>query len=235
MNLIKKYLCEILLGVIIILISGLYVIQTYYYFANESSEQIVTFQEEVIDEESVEEVPQISNKMYVDLKGAVKKPGVYEITNNTIINDVINMAGGFNTNAYTKNINLSKKLVNETVIYVYTKYEYSLLNAPEEEEEKCVCPQVDISTCISSGSSVIESNKESNSNQESQSEVKTLINVNTATKEELMTLNGIGEAKAQSIIEYRTSNGNFNSIEDIKKVSGISDNLYEKIKEDITI
>ena len=61
------------------------------------------------------------------------------------------------------------------------------------------------------------------------------ININTATQEELETLTGIGEATAQSIIEYREENGKFASIEDLKNVSGIGDSKYEKIKEDICV
>ena len=62
-----------------------------------------------------------------------------------------------------------------------------------------------------------------------------LININTASLEQLMTLSGIGESKARSIISYRKENGNFNEIEDITKVSGIGQALYEKIKDYITV
>jgi len=237
MNWLKKYLSEILLGIVIILIGGLYAIEFYFYFYQSNQEEIL-FEEEIKNEEvSVAPV----KKMFVDIKGAVKTPGVYEITDETLINDVIILAGGFNSNAYTHNINLSKKLANETVIYVYTKYEYSLLNTPKEKEE-CICPEVDISSCINSGSSIIETednnkdvSNENDASLENDEIAKVLININSATKEQLLTLNGIGDAKAQSIIEYRTTNGNFQTIEDIKKVSGISDSIYEKIKDDITV
>ena len=61
------------------------------------------------------------------------------------------------------------------------------------------------------------------------------VNINTSTIEELKTLTGIGEAKANAIIEYRNKNGNFKNIEDIKNVSGISESVFVKIKENITI
>ena len=61
------------------------------------------------------------------------------------------------------------------------------------------------------------------------------ININTATSEELQSLSGIGESKAKAIIEYRNTNGPFNSIEEIINVSGISENLFAKIKENITV
>ncbi|MBE3610616.1 helix-hairpin-helix domain-containing protein [Campylobacter californiensis] len=61
-----------------------------------------------------------------------------------------------------------------------------------------------------------------------------VINLNTATKDELMSLNGIGESKAEAIIEYRKAN-KFNSIEDIKNISGIGDKTYENLKDDISV
>ena len=61
------------------------------------------------------------------------------------------------------------------------------------------------------------------------------VNVNTATKEELMTLNGIGEVKAQAIIDYRTKNGPFKTLEDLEKVSGIGEGTIGKIKKDVTL
>ena len=62
-----------------------------------------------------------------------------------------------------------------------------------------------------------------------------LININTATKEQLMTLKGIGESRAEDIIAYRESNQGFKSIEDIMNVSGIKDALFNKIKDNITV
>src|SRR5207247_9368378 len=61
------------------------------------------------------------------------------------------------------------------------------------------------------------------------------ININTATKEQLEALNGIGPVKAQAIIDYRTKNGNFKSVDDLKKVSGIGDATLEKIRKDVTL
>ena len=62
-----------------------------------------------------------------------------------------------------------------------------------------------------------------------------LVNLNTASKEELMTLSGIGESKAESIIKYRETNGAFGKIEDIKNITGIKDGVFEKIKDSITV
>jgi competence protein ComEA len=61
------------------------------------------------------------------------------------------------------------------------------------------------------------------------------VNLNTAGKEELMTLRGVGDAKADDIIRYRESHGGFQKIEDIMKISGIKEAAFQKIKDDITV
>ena len=152
--------------------------------------------------------------------------------------DVINMAGGLKNNAYTKNINLSKTVSKEMIVYVFTNYEYSLLNTKEETTE-CNCPKQDISVCTDKGTSIITSDEdkpEEHFNSNSKSETKNnKVNINTSTKEVLTSLSGIGDAKAQNIIDYRKENGLFKSIEDLKNVTGISEKLFEQIKEFITI
>lgn len=191
-----------------------------------------------------------TNDFYVEIKGAVKKSGVYLVNENSIINDVINMASGFNKNAYTKNINLSKKVSKELVIYVYTESEYKKLSEKEVVvvKDECICPSYEISDCINNGNSlIIPDAKEENDNdalinpnngkeENKESEIKNngLININTASLEELMTLNGIGESKAKSIIDYREKT-KFNTIDEIKNVSGIGEAAFEKIKDNITV
>lgn len=61
------------------------------------------------------------------------------------------------------------------------------------------------------------------------------VNINSASADELATLNGIGKAKAEAIVAYRSTNGNFASIEDLAKVKGIGNKIIEKIKEEITV
>ena len=175
-------------------------------------------------------------KYYVEIKGAVKNPGVYEVNSNNIINDIVKLSGGFTKKAYTKNINLSRKVSNELVIYVYTESEYKKTSV-KEIQPVCECSTYDISNCLDNAvSEIVSSDKDTsfNENTENNNNSK-LININNATKEELLTISGIGESKALSIIEYRNTNGNFKSIEDIKNVSGIGDALFEKIKNNITI
>jgi len=174
-------------------------------------------------------------KFYVEIKGAVKNPGVYEVDSTNIINDIVKLSGGFTKKAYTKNINLSRKVSNELVIYVYTETEYK--KATEKEAQPiCECATYDISNCVNNVvSEIVSSDKDTSFENDIKQENNKLININSASKEELMTVSGIGESKADNIIEYRTANGSFKSIEEIKNVNGIGDSLYEKIKDSITI
>ena len=166
------------------------------------------------------------NTVYVDIKGAVKSPGVYEVSSNSRIIDVIEKAGDLKKNADTSIINLSKKVKDEMYIIIYTKdevssYKEKMISSSqiaEEVEEKIICPDTDNDACI----------KKSSSN------VSSKVNINTASKTELTKLSGIGEGKAKKIIEYREKN-KFEKIEDIKNVSGIGNSLYEKIKDYIEI
>ena len=184
-----------------------------------------------------------TEEIFVEVKGAVKNPGVYNVKSNCIINDIINLADGFTKNAYTKNINLSKKVSNELVIYVYTESEYKKLKKKTDtKKEVIVQPECYTSThiidnCTGNGSSeIIVSDNDTifdNNVEENNTEESNKVNINTAGVTELITLSGIGESRANDIIEYRTQNGNFKSIEDIKNVSGIGDSLFEKIKENI--
>ena len=170
----------------------------------------------------------------VDIKGAVNKPGVYEVEEDTIINELIEMAGGLTEEADTSIINLAKKLANEDLIIIYTKEEVNNSNIVDtvvkEVMGECICPNIQNDGCINNEIDDTISNYE----KEDEEERKDLVNINTASKEQLMELNGIGESKADAIIEYRQNN-KFKNIEDITNVSGIGQALYEKIKDSIRV
>ena len=91
-------------------------------------------------------------------------------------------------------------------------------------EKECICPNIENDGCLNNEITDNITNKEESS----------LVNINTASIEELQTLSGIGESKAKKIIEYREKNGKFKNIEDIKNVEGIGESLYETIKIHIT-
>ena len=170
----------------------------------------------------------ITEKIYVEVKGAVSNPGVYEVSNNNIIDDVVKLAGGLNENAYTDNINFSKKLTDELVIYVYTKEEYK--KHASNDENECNTNSYDITDCTKSTVSIITSSSKNASVNNTD-----LININTASVNDFINLPGIGESKANNIIAYRNENGFFKSIEDLKNVSGIGDATFEQLKTYITV
>ena len=110
------------------------------------------------------------------------------------------------------------------VIYIYSKDELKKLTTPIITNTTCTTNVIEVNNCVTSTTTTSKvSSTES-----------TLVNINTATKEQLMTLSGIGESKAIAILDYR-KNTKFNSIEDIKNVSGIGDSMYAKIKDYITV
>lgn len=165
-----------------------------------------------------------SDTVFVDIKGAVNNPGVYELDKGSRVIDVITAAGDLREDADTSIINLSKELKDGMFVIVYTKEEINTYKDKiipsktivKEIENKIICPDTSNDACIS------DNDKQTG-----------LININTASIEELTTLPGIGESKAKKIIEYREETP-FETIEDIKNVSGIGDSAFDKIKNNIT-
>lgn len=181
---------------------------------------------EIIKEEKVEkkEKKVNENKVKIDIKGQIQNPGVYELTNENNVMDAINQAGGLTELSDTSNINLSKKLIDEMVIIIYSKEEIQNM----QEKEKITCPPCN-DACVKEEDEKgkIEINEEA--------ETDEIININEASKEELQKLKGIGESKANAIIEYREKEGKFETIEDIKNVPGIGESAFEKIKNNIRV
>jgi len=160
------------------------------------------------------------SQITVDIEGAVKNPGVYNLADGSIIEDVIQAAGGF-----------SSKVDKEKVA--------SELNRAEilSDGQKILIPAKGATTTNSAANATSQT-KSSSQNASSPSTTTTKsgkININTATAEELDSLSGIGPAYAQRIIEYRQSHGGFKSIEEITEIKGIGPKTFEKIKNEITI
>lgn len=139
--------------------------------------------------------------IFVDIKGAVKNPGVYQMKVGDRVKDALDAAGGLTEEADSQKVNLAKRLEDQMVIVVP--------KVGEEAEE------------ISAGVTSKEEAKEGK------------VNINTATVEELKTLKGVGEKKAEAIIEYRKKNGSFKTKEDLMKVRGIGKKLFESFEERI--
>ncbi len=177
----------------------------------------------------MEKEDQVIEKFIVDIKGEVNSPGTYEVTSDNRIIDVIKLAKGLTKNADTSVNNLSKYIADEMVINIYSKEEVKNFVAVKDKEQEVIkaCNDKSVSSnngCICNETYKKETEKNSN-----------LVSINIASEEELISLPGIGSSKALAIIEYRKNNGLFTTIEDIKKVTGIGDLLYDQIKNYITI
>lgn len=192
-----------------------------------NKEDIIVKKEEKKEDNKIKQLKFIK----FDIKGAVNQPGVYEIEEDKVIIDAINMAGGITSNATTDNINLSKKLENEMVIIVYTKKELNqeLKSISQEYQTK----DSNITSCLDKKQSVVTNTKTEGNEINTSSNNK--ISINTASKEELMNLTGIGEAKADNIINYRIEHGNFKDINELKNVNGIGESIFSKIKDNIVL
>ena len=139
-------------------------------------------------------------KIFVDVKGAVKHPGVFETTKDKRVKDLIEEAGGLLDDADTSTLNLSQKVKDQMVIYI--------LKHGEKPKK------------------ISDSSSSSNTD---------VININTANKEQLMKISGVGKTKAEAIIAHREKNGDFKKKEDITKVRGIGKSTFEKIKDKIEV
>lgn len=177
-------------------------------YKNENSIEVTT-KSEVASSNQEKSVANTKNKnIFVEIKGEVVKPDVYEISEGSIIRDLINKAGGLTSEADIDKINRADKLKANQLIIIPNKNDSS-----------------NVGSNLGTGDI-------SNSVQATESDV---ININTATLEELQKINGVGEVKAKSIMEYREKNGGFNSIEEIKNIDGIGEKTFEKMKDKIGV
>ena len=176
------------------------------------------------------EEQKVQEYILVDIKGEVQTPGVYKLPVNSRVIDAIEASGGLTKKAVTKYINLSKVLKDEDVIIINNISELKKIEDKKNIEEI----KINNKSNISVKESDVITNDKSDIVKESDSNKNTIVNINTCTLEELLSINGIGESKAKSIMEYRENVGLFTSKEDIMKVSGIGNSLYDKIKDYIT-
>lgn len=142
----------------------------------------------------------------VDVKGAVKKPGVYQLKSSSRVHDALLKAGGMTDEADLKSINQAQKLVDEAVVYV-----------------------------AKVGENVVDVTTNTNASSATSQAKSGLVNLNTATEADFQTISGIGQKRAQDIIAYREANGKFKSVDDLKNVTGIGAKTLEKLKEYVTV
>lgn len=153
-----------------------------------------------------------SKIVYVDVKGAVNSPGVYQVKMGMRSIDAIKLAGGFSSSADKQHINLAQKLTDQQIIYV-----------PIKGEVKSSLTQF---SNLNSGTN--KSNSEGGESTDATDSSK--VNLNTANAEKLMELNGIGEKKASQIISYRKSHGKFRTVDELKEVPGFGEKTLANLK-----
>ena len=208
---------KIVLFIIIIITLGI----AYYTYTIKINDQFnIEEQNLEVEENKIKESNKIeeeTTKIVVHVSGAVRNEGIVELKEKSRIADAIEMVGGVTEDAYMKDVNLATILEDGMKIYIPTKEE---VEKQRENTNDSVSKDTNLDIYNNSSNTRKKNNK---------------VNINTATKEELDTLPGIGESTANKIISYREEKGNFKSIEEIKEVSGIGDSKYEQIKNLIEI
>ncbi|MDQ7864096.1 helix-hairpin-helix domain-containing protein [Peribacillus frigoritolerans] len=161
-------------------------------------------------EQSVNESDAEPEIIKVDVKGAVKSPGIFTAKAGDRVIDLISSAGSFTEKADTDKVNFAQIIEDQMVIYV-----------PEiGEEDKGNLENIQVGT---SGDAVTKGPSGG------------LVNLNTATQEDLQTLTGIGPSKANAILEYRETVGKFKEVDELKQVTGIGDKTFERLRDSISV
>ncbi|ORO43721.1 helix-hairpin-helix domain-containing protein [Streptococcus oralis] len=160
-------------------------------------------EKEVKKEEKEESTEQ--DLITVDVKGAVKTPGIYDLPVGSRVHDAVQKAGGLTEEADSKSLNLAQKVSDEALVYVPTKGEEA---ASQQQAASGTTPST---------------SKEKK------------VNLNKASLEELKQVKGLGGKRAQDIIDHREANGKFKSVDELKKVSGIGAKTIEKLKDYVTV
>lgn len=218
---IKQFLLsfkEKKLGILLAIVSLVLIICLTFFFKIKEDDKKVTLPSQMNltenlsttaqnDREEEKTNPEMETIM-VDIKGAVVKEGVYQLQRNSRVTDAIQIAGGLRDDADPNAINLAQKLSDEAILYVARKGE---------------------------NKSIIDSQGQQSSSIEQGGQREQKVNINKATIEDLRKIPGIGEKRAQEILDARDSKGGFKSIDDLLTISGIGQKTLEKIKNDIII
>ena len=164
--------------------------------------------------------------IYVQILGAVKYPGVYELPEGSRVFQVIEKAGGVTEDADCGILNQAQKVGDGQMIRILTREEAAAQKAAQEAAGQAVLPQ----EIVGQEQNNVQSGTASGASLEDDR-----VDLNTATKEQLMTLPGIGESKAQSIIAWRQDHGSFQKIEDLMEIEGIKEGVFSKIKDSVKV
>ncbi|WP_144557084.1 helix-hairpin-helix domain-containing protein [Bacillus pumilus] len=202
---LKKYSLYIGAGLMVTIIILFFLFAGNNESVREPSVLKVDQNKQVTLEDKQEKTDNDSSSIFVEVKGAVKKPGVYTFQSDARVEEAIRKAGGFTSKADTIEINQAAKLEDSMMIYVRKQGE------AERQTQ-------------TAGASATSDNEKSQS-----------VNVNQADATELQTINGIGPAKAEAIITYREEHGEFQQIEDLRNISGFGEKTIERLKNELTV
>ena len=179
--------------------------------------------------------------LYIHVCGEVAAPGVYELPAGSRMYEAVEKAGGMTSEAAQEYVNLAQALEDGQQLWIPSREEIRKY----QETGKDISGHLgaggtagngSVAGLQKAGSSAGTSRTAAGAAGEGDSSVSgALVNLNTASKEELMTLNGIGAARAEAILSYRDQKGGFRAIEDIMKVPGIKNAAFQKIKDKITV
>ncbi len=169
------------------------------------------------------------DKMYVHVCGAVTAPGVYELPQGSRMYEAVEEAGGMTADAADEYVNLAQVVEDGQQIWIpsieeikkYLENGTDISKISTIQKNRISAGVANTAVGVNSGEANVASGK--------------MINLNTASRDELMTLSGIGASRADAILAYREEKGNFQKIEDIMKVPGIKNSAFQKIKDNITV
>ena len=214
MNLKTKIIIAV--GAIIIAIT----VGIYFYKTTKDNSEFEITEDNLVANTAVEnstETVEENNTIVVHITGEVNYPGVVVLKEGARVVDAIEAGGGETDEADLSSLNLAYMLSDGEKIYVPNKEETN----QENKEREYITSAKDDSEQSGNGAKSTSKNSK--------------VNINTAKQEELTQITGIGESTAKKIIEYRTQNGKFKSIEDIKNIPGIGDSKFNAMKEEITV
>ena len=256
----KEFIIGFVLLICLVSIAG----GSYYVYAKENDEvkyladnlEVIETKEELIKEEEItqeeKEKVEETKKIRVDIKGQVVSPGVYEVTSEDRVIDVISKAGGLLDTADTSVNNLSRRVWDEMVIIIYSKEEVESFTSTKEVEQEEILESEEIKDIILNDATLKEEDIVTNQDNyntvqkeevnkpnenistQKKEELTSKISINNASVSELTKLSGIGKSKAKAIIDYRNENNGFLDVDELIKVKGIGEAKLEKLRNYVT-
>lgn len=207
---LEKVPPHVLIGVL--LLGFLLVLFAIWHFWPRANADFVSSQESVVQtiDAKDHDAQNATTEILVDVEGAVTNPGLHSLDSSARIGDAVEAAGGLSEDAITGSLNLAQKLNDGDQIIVPS------INDPRTD----ISAMTPDNTGITAGATKDATGK---------------LNINTASSKDLQELSGIGPALAQRIVEHREANGRFQSIEDLKMVSGIGDAKFASVKDKICV